>query len=239
MSTTAISSEESLVASDDQFQYRALSTSAVASLILGALSVLIFFAGQSTLLSAVMIAPLPLAGLLIGLRAIHQIRRDSDHLSGMKTARLGTGLSAICLFGGMAFAGFIYATEVPDGYTRTSFIEFAPDKVELEQGVAVPQDVVALDGKKVFFKGYIRPDSVPFERGFQEFLLVRDNNECCYGDQAKVKYHDQVAVTLVDGKKADYSGSMFRVGGVLHVLPKNALRGPGFPVFRLEADYIQ
>lgn len=223
----------------EDFQYRALSTGAIFSVILGVVSLLIFFAARNSLLSAIMIAPLPMAGLLVGLRSLGEIRRTPEYLSGAALAQAGSLLAGVCLVGGLGFASFVYATEVPEGYVRTSFMQFAPDQAEQQNKVVVPDDVLALDGKKVFFKGYIRPDSVAFDSGVREFLLVRDNNECCYGDQAKVKYFDQVAVKMVEGKTADFSRALFRVGGVLHVLPANAARGPGHPVFRLEADYIR
>ena len=49
------------------------------------------------------------------------------------------------------------ATEVPPGYVRTSFAEFKPDEVDLRGNHFIPPDVAALDGKKVFIKGYMRP----------------------------------------------------------------------------------
>ncbi|MDC0936071.1 DUF4190 domain-containing protein [Pirellulales bacterium] len=239
MSVSAVEPTRSQKSPGEAFQYRSVSLGAVVALVLGVGSSLILLAGRNSLLSAVMIAPLPLAGIALGAVAFHRIRRDPEYLSGLGLAAAGIALSSTFLMGGLAYAGYVFATEVPDGYHRSSFIQFAPDLAESNAGVPVPEDVLALDGQKVFLKGFIRPDSVPYEQGFREFLLVRDNNECCYGDQAKVKYYDQVAVDVVDGLKTSYSSAMLRVGGTLHVLPNNLRRGPGHPVFKLEADYLK
>lgn len=212
---------------------------AVASVVLGLASGMIFLGAQNSLISAAMLAPLPIAGIVLGIVALVRIRKTPDYLSGAGWAKLGIALSLACLIGGMATAGYVYATEVPEGYTRTSFIEFAPDQQELAEGVDIPPEVEDLDGKKVFLKGYIRPGSIDYQRGFRKFLLVRDNNECCYGDLSKVKYFDQVRVTLDEDILAEYSGSLFRVGGTLHILPSNIARGSEYAVYELQADYLK
>jgi hypothetical protein len=97
--------------------------------------------------------------------------------------------------------------------------------------------VAALDGKRVFIKGYIRPDSVKVTRGIDRFLLVRDNNQCCFGDLSTVKYYDQMLVTMAGSRRVDYSDGVFRMGGILKVEPENAVGRPLAPVFSLQADY--
>ena len=72
-----------------------------------------------------------------------------------------------------------------------------PTEIQERGGVTVPPDIAALDGKHVFIKGYIRPDSMAVTRGIDRFLLVRDNNTCCFGDLSKIKYHDQIDVEMV------------------------------------------
>ena len=72
-----------------------------------------------------------------------------------------------------------------------------------------------------------------------EFLLVADNNQCCFGPLNTVKYHDQIDVQLEAPLRTDYSTRLFRLGGKLYINPENALRGPGHPVFKLIANYLQ
>ena len=110
-----------------------------------------------------------------------------------------------------------------------------PDEVEMRGDVMVPPDVAALDGKKVFIKGYIRPDSTPYRQNINRFLLVRDNQQCCFGDISTVNYFDQMAVALGKDYTLNYSPGVFRMGGTLHINPRNI--GRGQPVYTLDADY--
>src|SRR5438128_5145144 len=112
-----------------------------------------------------------------------------------------------------------------------------PDELQERSGVAVPHEITALDGKQIFIKGYIRPDSITVPRGIDRFLLVRDNNQCCFGDLSKIKYHDQILVAMTGDRRVDYSQGVIRIGGVLHIEPQYAMPGAPRPVFSLKADY--
>jgi hypothetical protein len=162
-----------------------------------------------------------------------------DQQSGSKLAVAGVLLSVIGLVGGLGYSGYVYATEVPPGYTRTSFGEFRPDEVEQRGNLLVPRDVQELDGQKVFIKGFMRADSIQYSHNVREFRLVRDNNQCCFGDLSNVKYFDQVLVSTVGSLSTDYSTGIYRVGGILHIHPENILRGVGYPVYTLEADHLK
>src|SRR5437773_1671732 len=83
--------------------YRALSTAAVTSVLLGLLGGVAFL---HWLLGLV-----PLLGLLAGVYALFQIKRRSDELTGRGLTWVGIGLSAFCLVGGLAVNILEYATE--------------------------------------------------------------------------------------------------------------------------------
>lgn len=222
-----------------EFEYQALSTGAIAAAIFGALSMLTIIAAHNSLESCLMLCPIPLVGLFVGLRALSAIREMPHQLSGRKLALTGVILSAVGLVGGVSYAGYVHATEVPPNHVRTSFQDFRPDESELRADIFIPKDVLALDGKKVFIKGYMRADSTPVRHNVRRFLLVRDNNQCCFGDLSNVKFYDQVGVHFVDQVTADYSSGIMRVAGTLHLHPDNLGRGPGYPVYELEANYVQ
>jgi hypothetical protein len=114
-----------------------------------------------------------------------------------------------------------------------------PDDLEEARHVLVPSDILQLAGKDVFIKGYIRPGAQ--RQGLDSFLLVRDNNECCFGDLSKVKYHDQIQVYLQGDRRTSYSRRIFRVGGKLQINPAAVAAPPGAPqpVFTLLATYIK
>jgi len=230
---------------DDEFLYRPLSTMAIASILLGVLSALTFVAGKDSLQTCLMLCPIPVVGLFCGLKALAKIRQMPDQLSGRFPAIAGTVLSAIGLFGGLSYAGYVHATEVPSGYQRLSFINLRPDKVELVGKEVIPRDVKDLDGQTVFIKGFMRPGThvskggTPVRNNVSRFLLVRDNNECCFGDISSVKYYDQMLVLLTDKLTTSYSSGLFRLAGKLRIVPASPREGRPEPTYLLEADYIQ
>jgi hypothetical protein len=239
MSSSAVLTPELHPARGEDFEYRALSGGAIASIALGVLSLSIFIAGRNSLESALVLTFLPLVGMAIGLRSLGRIRANPDHYTGRKAAIGGIALSAFCLLGGLAFAGYVFATEVPPGYARRTFADLRPDDADLRADKAIPDEVASLEGKKIFIKGYIRPDSTPYRENIGAFLLVRDNNQCCFGDLSSVKYYDQVAVTMTGKKRVDYHSGLFRMGGTLRVFPENARDLSAGPAYLLEADHAE
>jgi hypothetical protein len=224
----------------DTLQYRALHTGAIIGLVLGLLSVAMIVAATSSLESCLWIAPIPVLGIFVSARALSKIRRAPDEFTGAPIAMTGLVLSIAFLVGGLGYGTYVYATEVPEGYTRISFNDMKPDGIEERGGVMIPPDIAQLDGQKIFIKGYIRPDSITQKVGIKEFLFVRDSNQCCFGDISTVKYFDQIDVDLRGSRTVSYEeGALYRVAGVLKVHPENLRRGPGAAVFSLVADYAQ
>jgi len=239
MTSTETLTQPSEAIVEDDFLYRPLSAGAIASAVLGVLSLLVFLAGRDSLQSCLMMCPIPVVSLAVGLHALRNIRSLPDQLSGGKLARFGVVMSAFCLIGGLGYSSYVYSSEVPDGYVRTSFTEMRPDQVEVRTGELVPPELQQLDGQRVFIKGYMRADSTPVRYNVQNFLLVRDNQQCCFGDLSKVKHYDQVLVNFVGRLNTDYSPKLYRMGGILRVHPENIQRGVGHPVYTLEADYVK
>jgi hypothetical protein len=223
----------------DEFDYRPLGSGAIAAVVFGLMSLLIFVVGRDNLDAALMLSPIALVGIVVGARALRQIRANPGEFSGGKAALAGLTLSAVSLVGGLAFSGYVYATEVPDGYARRSFADLKPSETDERADRLIPTDVAELDGKKVFIKGYIRPDSTQYRQNIGEFLLVRDNNQCCFGDISTVKYYDQIAVTMQGKLRVDYHGGLYRIGGTLRVNPQNARPMSPAPAYYLEADYAE
>jgi hypothetical protein len=221
---------------DDAIHYRALDTGAILGLVLGVLSVATIIAATSSVQAAFMVAPIPVLGMIVCLRSMAKIRREPDLYTGYSIALIGLLLSLAFLVTGVSYGSYVYLTEVPEGYERISFGALKPDELQEKSG-EVPAEIAALDGKRVFIKGYIRPDSTPISRGIKRFLLVRDNNQCCFGDMSTVKYYDQIDVEMVGSRRVDYDEGVFNMGGILHVHPENQSSLQGQPVFSLEADY--
>ena len=71
--------------------------------------------------------------------------------------------------------------------------------------------IKALDGKKVKLRGFILPSTLFRETDINEFVLVRDNQECCFGPGAAL--YDCVVVNLIDGATTDFTTRPVTVTG--------------------------
>lgn len=204
-------------------QYRALSSAAVASVVVGLLSVL---SAVSWILGLI-----PAFGILLGLHALWRIRRFPEELTGRGVALGGITLSLLFWAIGWGWQGYVYATEVPDGYMRLSYATLQPSA----PGELFPASARELDGQQVFIKGYVYPGSQ--RTGIQQFILCRDNGDCCFGGEPKLT--DMIQVTLKAPLRLNYATRAFRVAGTFRVEPAQAMHGLGGVVYHLEADYLQ
>ncbi|QDU59039.1 hypothetical protein [Aeoliella mucimassa] len=223
---------------DATLQYRALHSGALIAALLGFAS-LFMLAVTDFIDVAIAAAVVPVVGIVASLMALKKIKNNSDIYTGQKFALLGLVLSFSMLCWGVGWASYKHATEVPEGYGRISFSTLQPSQKDEEAGRAIPKEItdVLENGEPVFIKGYIRPGSSDSRSGATQFLLVRDNNTCCFGDLQNVKYFDQVLVTLSPGLTADTDLSVTRLGGRLVCYPQNF--GTSNPVYGMMADYIE
>ena len=63
-------------------------------------------------------------------------------------------------------------------------------------------EIKKLDGVKVKLRGYILPSTLFKETNIDQFVLVRDNQECCFGPGAAL--FDCVIVEMVPGNTTDF-----------------------------------
>ena len=235
--TTTLLDESTEIDLDETIHYRAIHTGAIVGLVLGLVSVFTLLSASTTLEACLLVTPIPLLGMFISLRSLAKIRRESDQYTGKWIAVAGLALSTFFLVSGVGYGSYVYTTEVPDGYERISFETLRPTEQQERGGVRVPPEVQELAGKRIFIKGYIRPGSAPVRTGIDRFLLVRDNNQCCFGDLSKVKYFDQIAVQITSSHRVEDTLRILRMGGILEINERNLALGPGYPVFTLRADY--
>jgi len=220
---------------EDQFTYRSISIAAVVSGLLGLASFVTLAAGANSIDAALVVSIVPLAGIILGVHALLHIRRAPETTTGMPVAWAGIVLSLGFLVSGIGYASWVYATEVPKGYERITFSNMKPDEIEKSQGIIVPPEIRELDGKKIFIKGYMRPPA--HTRGIDSFLLVRDNNECCFGKLEDLNFFDQVQVRLRPPLLTDYHERIYKVAGKLKIDPDAHRQGQ--PVYTLTADRLQ
>jgi hypothetical protein len=107
------------------------------------------------------------------------------------------------------------AAPAPAGPTAPAELPFATllGAFEYVEGMKLPADVVAWNGKSVKATGFINPGSKV--RGMNHFFLVKDRASCCFGTQPKLNHY--IDVVLKGGKTLDYSPDPVTVRGTLKV----------------------
>ncbi len=70
-----------------------------------------------------------------------------------------------------------------------------------------------LDGRRIRIRGYILPTAR--KRGIKEFVLVRDNQECCFGPGAAL--YDCILVRMLEGESTEFSVRPVAVEGEFRV----------------------
>ena len=96
--------------------------------------------------------------------------------------------------------------------------------------------VRALFDKRVKIRGFIHP-SCPFETGVKSFILVRDDQGCCFGPGALL--YDCIIVDMVPGKTTNFSTRPVAVEGTLEFREYKDLNGKHEAIFHLEADAVE
>ncbi len=75
------------------------------------------------------------------------------------------------------------------------------------------KSIHALAGKQMRIRGFILP--TPQKRGIKQFVLVRDNLECCFGPGAAL--FDCILVDMNEGATAEYTIRPVAVSGIFDI----------------------
>jgi hypothetical protein len=103
-----------------------------------------------------------------------------------------------------------------------------------EPGRLTPR-VRELERQRVRIRGYILPSFQ--QSGLTQFVLVRDNQECCFGPGAAL--HDCVVVRMRPGTSAEFSIRPVAVEGTFRV---EELRGPDgrhLAIYALDGERVR
>lgn len=206
--------------------YRSLSRAAVASCLLGLFGITAF--------ATPFLVVVPLAGAILAVFSFVAFRKFPDELVGKPLAYLGASLCGGLLVLAPVWHGYVYATEVPEGYTRVSFSSLMSDS---EQADFPTAEAVALDGKPVFIKGYIHPTSMDTMMA-KRFVIVPDLGTCCFGGQPPLTH--MIEVTLSGDQYATKNMRKQRLAGTLHVNPNlKPVDGLTGVFYQLRADILK
>jgi hypothetical protein len=94
--------------------------------------------------------------------------------------------------------------------------------------------IVALDGQPIRIRGFILP--TPQTRGIKQFVLVRDNQECCFGPGAAL--FDCILVDMQPGATAEYTIRPVAVSGNFQI-EEFVIDGRHLAIYHIDADKVK
>ncbi|MCE2725149.1 MAG: DUF4190 domain-containing protein [Planctomycetaceae bacterium] len=201
-------------------EYRALAGVAIAAAALALLSPLAFIDWW--------LAVVPILAMVLGSVALRDIARRPAALTGRTLAIAAILVSGVALVGGLSRLALVYAAELPAGFERLSYAELQP--LPGDPADAVPETARAADGRDVLLKGYMYPGKQT--HGIRQFLLVRDQGDCCFGGNPKIT--DRVLVQLAATGGIDFTPRLVKIAGRFHVRPAGAPEIGGGVLYHIE-----
>ncbi|NCX98593.1 MAG: hypothetical protein EBX35_08465, partial [Planctomycetia bacterium] len=141
--------------------------------------------------------------------------------------------SAASLVGGLAYLATVYATELPEGFTRLNYAMLQP--LPGDPPTALPDSARAMHGRDVLLKGYMYPGSR--QRGITEFLLCRDQGDCCFGGTPKIT--DRVLVRLSDPEGIDFTQRLVKIAGRFRIEPAGTADLGGGVLYHLDQAFTR
>jgi hypothetical protein len=129
---------------------------------------------------------------------------------------------------------------VPSRPAAPRDISFDDIKLDIKKGDPFSRDllptrVTALEKTPIRIRGYILPSFQ--QTGLTQFVLVRDNMECCFGPGAAL--YDCIVVRMAPGKTANFSIRPVAVSGDFHL---EELRGPDgrhLAIYAIDGEDVQ
>ena len=115
--------------------------------------------------------------------------------------------------------------------------EFQIDKDADFDRSMLSDKVEEFDGKEILIRGFILDSSVFQLKNIKQFVLVRDNQQCCFGPGAYL-YHN-MQVEMVEGETANFSIRPVTVQGTFRIKPWIGPDGKCYSVYHVTAKSVE
>ena len=121
-------------------------------------------------------------------------------------------------------------------------LTFDDIKFDIEKGAdferaMLPKEIEDLSKKTIRIRGWILPASVFKQSGIEEFVLVRDNQECCFGPGAAL--YDCIMIKMKKGKTANYTTRPVAVKGKFEVEELKFPDGKHYAIYKMTATEVK
>jgi hypothetical protein len=114
------------------------------------------------------------------------------------------------------------------------------DDLRFEMKVGAPfrrsmltKQIEAMAGQRIRIRGYILP--TPQRAGITQFVLVRDNQECCFGAGAAL--YDCILVDMKKGNTAEYSIRPVAAEGIFDIR-EFVIGGKHLAIYHMDAETV-
>ena len=119
-------------------------------------------------------------------------------------------------------------------------ITFDDIKFEMKKGKPFKREmltkkIVELDEQPIKIRGYILPSFQ--QKGITQFVLVRDNMECCFGPGAAL--YDCILVEMVKGTSASFTVRPVSVTGTFSVSEFKDPDGNHLAIYRIDGEAVK
>jgi hypothetical protein len=125
----------------------------------------------------------------------------------------------------------------PSGVLDITFddIKFAMEKHESFERALLTERIEQLQGRDVKIRGYILPSFR--QHGITQFVLVRDNMECCFGPGAAL--YDCILVHMAKGTSISYTVRPVVVEGRFAIEELTGPDGEHLAIYRLSGRAVK
>ena len=114
-------------------------------------------------------------------------------------------------------------------------LKFPMEKTAMFERSMLTPKVQSLFGNRIRLRGYMFP--TPQKRGIKQFVLVRDNMECCFGPGAAL--YDCVLVTMEPGATTEYSIRPIAVEGEFRVEELMGPDGRPLAIYQMKGEAVK
>ena len=211
--------------SADTDAYRPLSGTAIAAAALAVVSPVVFL-GWS-------FAAVPAVATVLAAVAVRDTSHRPEAVSGRGLALAALGAAFLLLVTGLVTLTLGYIAELPAGYARLNYVMLQP--LPGDPPTAVPDSAREMAGHDVLLKGYMYPGSK--QRGITDFLLVRDQGDCCFGGNPKIT--DRVLVRLTDSGGIEFTQRLVKIAGRFRVEPAGTADLGGGVLYHLDDAFVR
>lgn len=144
------------------------------------------------------------------------------------------------LAGLLLFVGAASLSAAERGNTTVKDISFDDVKLEMQKGdpfdtKLLTEKVKELDGKKIRVRGFILPSFQ--QTGIKQFVLVRDNLECCFGPGALL--HDCILVEMLGDASATFTVRPVSVEGTFSIREVKGPDGKHLAIYHLDGNQVK